>query len=266
MPPDDTTHANAASPAATTSPATLPLTGERTVPGVADETYWFERHVVAYRVAATRVAGRRVLDAGCGEGYGLQMLRDAGAAHVLGADLDAAAVTHARRSYGSDRVEVVECELMGLPLDDDTIDVTVSFQVIEHVHDVPGYLASLRRVTRPGGLVLLATPNRLTFTPDSDVPVNPFHVREFTADELAEEARSAGLVVDEVLGVHHGARIVRWEQDGGAPFTQRMTTEAPEAWPDGYRERVHGVTVDDFDVRRDELDRSLDLLALCRVP
>lgn len=246
--------------------AHLPLTGERTVPGVPDETYWFERHVVAYDLASAHVDGARVLDAGCGEGYGLALLREAGARHVVGADLDTTTVAHARARYGHEDIEVVECELMALPLDDDTVDVTVSFQVIEHLYDVPGYLASLQRVTRPGGLVLLATPNRLTFTPDSDVPVNPFHVREFTAAELNAELERAGYVVDDVLGVHHGQRIRTWEQELGASFMHTMTTIAPGDWPAGYRDRVHRVTVADFDVRRDDLDDSLDLVAVCRVP
>lgn len=263
MPPDETVDARAAPDPPTGS---LPLTGERTVPDVPDETYWFERHVVAYRLAATRVAGRRVLDAGCGEGYGLRMLRAAGAAHVVGADLDAATVAHARRTYAAQGVEVVRCELMDLPLADDEIDVTVSFQVIEHVHDVPGFLASLHRVTRRDGAVVLATPNRLTFTPDSDTPVNPFHVREFTAAELTTEVERAGLVVDEVLGVHHGPRIAGWEDELGTPFTEPMTTVAPADWPRDYRRRVHAVTADDFDLHGGELDRALDLLALCRVP
>ncbi len=247
-----------------TSP--LPLTGERTVPGVPDETYWFERHVVAYRLAAERAAGARVLDAGCGEGYGLRLLREAGATHVTGADLDRATVAHARRRYAGPDVDVVECELMALPLSDDAVDLTVSFQVIEHVHDVRGYLASLRRVTRPGGQVLLATPNRLTFTPDSDVPVNPFHVREFTAAELRAEVVAAGLAVETVVGVHHGDRIAGWEDELGEPFTATMTTAPPDDWPAAYRERVHQVTADDFDVRADDLDASLDLVAVCRVP
>jgi SAM-dependent methyltransferase len=244
----------------------LPLTGERTVPGVPDETYWFERHVVAYRHVTSLAHGARVLDAGCGEGYGLALLRDAGAQHVTGADLDGATVAHARRRYGSDRVEVVECELMQLPLADDTIDLTVSFQVIEHVHDVPGYLAALERVTRPGGHVVLATPNRLTFTPDSDVPVNPFHVREFTADELGDEVRAAGLVPTELLGVHHGPRLRAWEHQHGTPFTAPMTSKGPGAWPPAYRALVHDVTVDDFVLRAGDLDGSLDLLLTCRVP
>ena len=247
------------------SSSPLPLTGERTVPGVPDETYWFERHVVAYRHAAARVAGARVLDAGCGEGYGLALLRDAGATHVVGADLDAGAVAHARRAYAGDDVEVVECELMALPLDDDAVDVTTSFQVIEHVHDVPGYLASLRRVTRRQGAVLVATPNRLTFTPDSDVPLNPFHVREFTAAELVDELTAAGLTVDEVLGVHHGPRIRGWEAGLGAPFTERMTNQPAPDWPAEYRALVHTVTADDFVLTPDGLDASLDLVAVAHV-
>lgn len=263
MPPPDPIHPNRAPIA---SGGGLPLTGERTVPGVPDETYWFERHVVAYRFAAARVAGRRVLDAGCGEGYGLALLGEAGATHVTGADLDATTVAHARRTYGGERIEVVECELMDLPLRDGSIDLTVSFQVIEHVHDVPGYLGSLRRVTRPGGTVLVATPNRLTFTPGSDVPVNPFHVTEFTAGELATALTTAGFAVTDVLGVHHGPRIRAWEAELAEPFTARMTAVPAEAWPADYRERVHAVTTDDFALSDQDLEASLDLLAVARVP
>ncbi len=263
MPPHEPTNPNRArSPGG----SALPLTGERTVPGVPDETYWFERHVVAYRFAATRVAGCRVLDAGCGEGYGLALLRDAGAAHVTGADLDAATVAHARRTYGSEHIDVVECELMDLPLVDGAIDLTVSFQVIEHVHDVPGYLRSLRRVTRPGGTVLIATPNRLTFTTGSDVPVNPFHVKEFTAEELTTELTTAGFTVEDVLGVQHGPRIRSWEAELAEPFTERMTTVATEEWPEDYRARVHAVTAGDFELSDERLDASLDLVAVARVP
>jgi SAM-dependent methyltransferase len=184
----------------------------------------------------------------------------------VGADLDATTVAHARDRYGGPGITVVECELMALPLDDGAVDVTVSLQVIEHLHDVPGYLASLRRVTRPGGVLLLATPNRLTFTPDSDEPVNLFHVREFTAQELADEVRAAEIAVEQVLGVHHGPRLRAWEQAHGSSFTTTMTTLPPADWPEDYRDLVHAVTVDDFTVRDTDLDTSLDLVAVCRVP
>lgn len=247
-------------------PPPLPLTGERTVPGVPDEAYWFARHVVAYEHVAPLADGARVLDAGCGEGYGLALLAGAGAAHVTGADHDGPTVAHARSTYGGPHVEVLCCELLQLPLEDDAVDLTVSFQVVEHVHDVPGYLASLARVTRPGGTLVVATPNRLTFTPGSDVPVNPFHVREFTAAELTDELTDAGLLDVEVLGVHHGMRIGLVEQVSGRPFTDRLTTQEPQEWPDAYRRLVHATTAADFAVTDEDLDASLDLLATCRVP
>jgi SAM-dependent methyltransferase len=259
----------------TTPAMPLPLTGERTLPGIADERYWFERHVVAYTLAVEAVerftadqTGIAVLDAGCGEGYGLAMLADAGATRVIGADLDELTVAHAQRTYADRdaRIEVVAAELMSLPLGDATIDLTVSFQVIEHLHDIPGYLRSLRRVTRPGGTVMIATPNRLTFTPDSDVPVNPFHTKEFTAAELTAELEARGLEVDEVIGVHHGHELTAIERERGATMGELQSASEPSQWPTWLREVVHAVTPGSFEVRRDDLDASLDLIAICRVP
>ncbi len=252
------------------------LTGERTLPGIPDERYWFERHVVAYRLAQARVAAgaRVVLDAGCGEGYGLAMLAAAGADRVIGVDLEAPVVVHARATYGSDVVEVHEAELMSLPLDDGAVDLVVSFQVIEHLHDIPGYLRSLRRVTRRGGEVWIATPNRLTFTPGSDVPVNPFHTREFTAAELADECRAAGFDVTRLLGIDHGRRLRTIERLTRRTFVDLVTASPPEDWPRWLRATVHRVepswfTVAPGTVEADgtsDLDTTLDLLAVCRVP
>lgn len=249
----------------------LILTGERTLPGIPDERYWFERHVVAYVLAADLVRAQSastVLDAGCGEGYGLAMLAEAGAARVVGADLDAPTVAHVAATYAAAdaRIEVHRAELMDLPLTDDEVDLTVSLQVIEHLHDIPGYLASLRRVTRSGGRILIGTPNRLTFTPGSDTPVNPFHTREFTAAELAAELTAADLEVAEVLGVHHGPALRAAEQDLGTTLTAALTATEPERWPTALRALVHRVTHEDFEVRGDDLDASLDLLATARVP
>lgn len=108
---------------------TLPLTGERTVSGVAIETYWFARHVAAYRFAAGRCRGLRVLDAGCGEGYGTAMLA-ATAGTALGVDRDGAVVAHARRAYPG--VKFAEADLGRLPLPDAAFDTVVSLQVLEH--------------------------------------------------------------------------------------------------------------------------------------
>lgn len=218
-------------------------------------------------IGAAAAAHRVVLDAGCGEGYGLRMLALAGARRVVGADLEPDVVAHARAAYATDdRVEVHACELMALPLADDEVDLTVSFQVIEHLHDIPGYLDSLRRVTRPGGEVWIATPNRLTFTPDSDVPVNPFHTREFTADELRDELEAAGLRVATVLGVHHGPVLRGVELATRATIPDLLTRSEPTDWPRWVRSLVHRVSPDHFTVHDRDLDASLDLLAIARVP
>ncbi|MBW3661581.1 MAG: class I SAM-dependent methyltransferase [Actinobacteria bacterium] len=243
----------------------LALTGERTLPGIPDERYWFERHLVAYNLAGRDVAGERVLDAGCGEGYGLAHLVEAGAAAVIGVDLEPAVIDHIEATYAADpRIEVLQADLGALPLEDGSVDRVVSFQVIEHVHDVPAYLAELRRVTSPGGQVHIATPNRLTFTPGSDTPVNPFHVREFTADELADELRSAGLEVDAVLGVHHGRRLRALERLARRPLTDVLTAGEPPSWPRWIRAAVHRVRHTWFEVRRDDPETSLDLIAVAR--
>jgi SAM-dependent methyltransferase len=264
---------DAAAPSAQATPP-LVLTGERTLPGIPDERYWFERHVVAYALAADQVraqhdaaAAPTVLDAGCGEGYGLAMLAAAGAGRVIGADLDAATVAHATRAYAAadPRIEVVAAELMSLPLAADEVDLTVSFQVIEHLHDIPGYLRSLVRVTRPGGEVLIATPNRLTFTPDSDTPVNPFHTREFTAAELAHELTAAGLTVTRVVGVRHGPRLTAAERHLGASLPALLGATPAEDWSPGLRDLVHATRAEDFEVADTDLDTSLDLVAICRV-
>lgn len=254
----------------------LPLTGERTLPDVADERYWFERHVAAYQLAAEVVAGLRaawpgplrVLDAGCGEGYGLPRLRAAGADQVLGVDLDAATAAHARRRYAAadDHLAVVIAELGDLPLTDAEVAACVSLQVIEHLHDIPGYLRELGRVTAGGGRLVLSTPNRLTFTPDQPTPRNPFHTREFTAEELRTELTEAGLAVRWLGGVHHGPRLLAEQRALGTDLLATLTTTAAEDWPQPVRRLVHRVSWRWFDVRADDPDTSLDLVAVCDAP
>ena len=257
-------------------PVPLTLTGERTLPGIPDERYWFVRHVVAYRaaqatlralVAAGPVGGVAVLDAGCGEGYGLELLRAAGADQVIGADLDHRTVAHARAVYGAadPAIEVVEAELRELPLADDAVALCVSFQVIEHLHDIPGYLAELQRVTAPGGTIMIATPNRLTFTPDSDTPVNPFHTVEFTARELTRLLTRSGLDVEVVQGVHHDGTIAAAERERAVSVPHRLGAGEPPTWPGWLRRLVHQVEESDFRLDTRDLDVSLDLLATCRV-
>jgi SAM-dependent methyltransferase len=147
---------------------------------------WGE-HRSRYRFAAQFAAGRRVLDVASGAGFGLQMLRQAGATPV-GLDYDRVSLVEARRLDPSSRL--VHADGTRMPLDDASFDLVVSFETIEHVPDAAALVAEMRRVLKPGGRLVLSTPNR-AFGPPALHTGNPFHVREFTAAELRELLRIA---------------------------------------------------------------------------
>lgn len=246
----------------------LPLTGERTVPGLAEENYWFRRHEVVYRRLADRCAGRDVLEAGCGEGYGADLIADV-ARRVIGLDYDESAVTHVRARYP--RVEMLQGNLAELPLADGAVDVVVNFQVIEHLWDQGQFVGECLRVLRPGGVLLMSTPNRITFSPGRDTPINPFHTRELNAAELTELLTSQGFSVEAMLGVFHGRRLVELDSRHGGSIIdaqiERALADAP--WPADLLADVASVCTDDFDLLEAgdrDIDESLDLVAIAVRP
>jgi SAM-dependent methyltransferase len=242
----------------------LALTGERTVPGLAEENYWFRRHEVVYRRLAGRCAGRDVLEAGCGEGYGADLIADV-ARSVIGLDYDELTVAHVRARYP--RVDVRHGNLAALPLADESVDVVVNFQVIEHLWDQPQFVAECARVLRPGGLLLMSTPNRITFSPGRDTPVNPFHTRELNAAEMTELLVGGGFTMSSMSGVFHGPRLAALDAKHGGSIIDaqvaRALADAP--WPRELLADVASVTVDDFELVSAEdrdIDDSLDLVAI----
>ena len=150
---------------------------------------WGE-HRSRYRFACRLVSsGARVLDVACGAGFGLDMLL-AARARPLGVDLSLAALAEARRTAPA--APLVRADAARLPLPDHVIDLAVSFETIEHVPDAAALVAELRRVVRPGGCLVLSTPNRaFRSTAGAGAGENPFHVREFTGPELRELLLSA---------------------------------------------------------------------------
>ncbi len=131
--------------------------------------------------------GLVVLDVACGAGFGLELLGQAGAS-AIGVDYAVGALWDIRRRQPHARL--VRGDAMRLPLTDATVDLVVSFETIEHVPDAEALLCEIRRVLKPGGRLVLSTPNR-AFGPPERHTGNPFHVREFTADELGGLLRAA---------------------------------------------------------------------------
>jgi len=163
-------------------------------------------HVTRYEWAAGPIGGeaiRSVVDAGCGTGYGIASLaRRFPAKTFVGADYSEAGIAVARRrnaALANARFVVLDLTA-ARTLEGDRFDAALSFDVIEHIADYDRYVDGLARVLRPGGLLLCATPNRVTRWDYSDVE-NPFHVHEFTAEELTATLERR-FVVERVLGQH----------------------------------------------------------------
>lgn len=141
---------------------------------------WGE-HRSRYRFAARRIrSGQRILDVASGAGFGLELLAQTGACPV-GVDYAADALSDVRRRQPTARV--VRADATNLPFQTASFDVVVSFETIEHVADAGALVQSIRRVLKPGGQLVLSTPNR-AFGPAERHTSNPFHVREFSASEL----------------------------------------------------------------------------------
>ncbi len=236
---------------------TLTLTGERTLPGIAAENYWFRRHEVAYDWLAPWCVGARVADAGCGEGYGAALL-DRVASTVVALDYAPDVLAHVRSRYPE--LHPVRADLQRLPVADGAGEVVVSLQTIEHLHDQAGFVAECARVLRPSGTLVVTTPNRLTFSPGRAVPLNPFHTRELSAAELRDLLTPA-FDVTRLLGVSHGRRIRRWERHHG-PLVDAQLVSSSDGWPYALRHFVAQLRADDFAVSAHDVDASLDLLAI----
>lgn len=169
--------------------ADLEFTGERFIPGIPGEIA--HEHWHRYGFARSVVAGRRVLDVACGEGYGSALLAGTAAA-VAGVDIDAMTLAHARATYANrTNLKFVEGSVTELPFGDSSIDVVVSFETIEHLpaSDQPHMLAEFRRVLAPGGFVILSSPNRPEYS-ESRGYVNPFHLHELDRSELTNLLQS----------------------------------------------------------------------------
>jgi len=162
----------------------LEFTGERVVPGKTPDTIYKE-HMDRYVFAGGLTAGRDVLDVACGTGYGSGYMAETGARSVTGVDVSMLAVRYARDWYGDHGGTGFVCaDGCGLPFADGSFDAVVSFETLEHIRPYRKFLLDCRRVLREHGCLIVSTPNRRIFSPEAARPPNPFHVREFWAEEF----------------------------------------------------------------------------------
>jgi 2-polyprenyl-3-methyl-5-hydroxy-6-metoxy-1,4-benzoquinol methylase len=234
----------------------LELTGERTLPDVPEENYWFQRHLVVYEWIRRRVGGLRVIDMACGEGYGSDVLSRS-AASVVGVDANPEAHEHAKARYTRPglRFERNMIQLFAEPA-----DAIVFLQTIEHVED-PGEL--LEHFKRISDIVFVSTPNVLTLAPEgAERSGNPWHVHEYRAAEFRallgehfSHVEMRGLFHTRKLRLHELAiRHARWDDiHPRIGVTKRF-----------YDRFIPAISMRDFALRDGDLDRALDFVAVCR--
>jgi 2-polyprenyl-3-methyl-5-hydroxy-6-metoxy-1,4-benzoquinol methylase len=238
----------------------LELTGERTLPDVPAENYWFRRHLVVYEWIAERVRGGRVLDLACGEGYGSDVLARS-AASVVGLDANPDAYEHARLRYVRPNLTFERglVETYGEP---DEFDAVVFLQTIEHVHDPAAVLEHVRAILTHGGVAYISTPNVLTLAPPgAERSGNPWHLKEYRAGEFRELCEETFGHV-ELLGVFH-ARKLR-----AHALALKLGWDSVHRWlrltKPFYDRFTPAIATSDFTLRSRDRDRALDFLAVCR--
>jgi SAM-dependent methyltransferase len=232
----------------------LALTGERTLPDVPEENYWYRRHLAVYEWIAGRCAGLRVADLACGEGYGSDVLARE-AAEVVGVDANPEAHEHAKLRY---RRPNLRFERTLVERYDEPRDAVVFLQTIEHIEN-PDSL--LKRFADLAPTSYVSTPNRLTLAPDgAQKSDNPWHLREYTIEEYRALLDPIFTKV-EILGLHHARKLrlhelalrLGWDHVHPAlhitkPFYSRF---------------VPAISSSDFRLSSARLDGALDFLAIC---
>ncbi len=242
----------------------LALTGERTLPDVPEENYWFRRHLVVYEWIAAQLPGRVAIDMACGEGYGSDVLARS-AASVVGVDANPEAHEHARLRY---RRSNLRFERDLIETFSEPADAVVFLQTIEHLEDAGAALEHFHAIVAgaaAGGTVFLSTPNVLTLAPKgASRSGNPWHVHEYRRAEFEQLCRSHFGEV-EMYGLFHAGKLRAHElalRAGWDRVHPRL----------GLTRRFYdwftpAISVTDFALRGNadaKLERALDFIAVCR--
>lgn len=243
-------------------------------------------HTRAYEQAALYTAEKDVLDLGCNTGYGSKIIKASGA-RVTGVDVSPEAIDIAKKKYSPLGIEFLCVDGRSLPFADQSFDIVTSFQVVEHIIDYDRFFLEIMRVLRPGGKVIFTTPNGPLRLHPGTKPWNPFHVREFSAEELKallgryfQKVEILGLfAVKPIYNVEYERiRIIRErarikQSLEGSTIRGRIKLFFLHLQAE-FGKKIHNMdrkfqrryTSRDLYYKRENLDVALDLMAVCTPP
>ena len=190
----------------------MQFTGERFVPQVHGNIEL--EHMHRYLMACDLAAGKDVLDIACGEGYGTEIIARS-ANRVYGVDISSEAISHAEAKYLTDNIQFMIGSCDAIPLPDQSVDLVVSFETIEHHDKHQEMMLEIKRVLRPDGVVIISSPDKQTYSIEPNYQ-NPYHIKELYADEFKE------LLASHFNNTKHFGQKIAYgsailEEDGSSP-------------------------------------------------
>lgn len=169
------------------------------IKGITPERIWSD-HVSRDTFAANYVQNKRVLDIACGSGYGSKILKRSGAFIVTGIDISQSTIDYAKNKYTDDGLKFILGDILHIDFPDNSFDMVVCFETIEHINDYNKALSEIKRVLNGSGLLIISSPNRRLTSPGKSInepPNNKYHYIEFSKEEftslLSEYFRIMGL-------------------------------------------------------------------------
>jgi len=239
----------------------MPLkdTGERMIPtGEGEISYVFARHKFAYAYARQYARSRRVLDLGCGTGYGCRILSDV-AQSVVGIDHDPEAIEYCSRNFPASNVSYIRSDISDVRFRNE-FDLGVSFQVIEHMRDLELFLLKLTTAVVSGGTIIITTPNVRIPTPERDA--NPFHANEMNAAQF-HRLLSDHFSSFELSGIGYASPSILRTIVQNSPLYRIGKFLTRKSVVKRIASASLGLT--DFRVLRSDVEsNSIDLLAICK--
>ena len=217
----------------------------------------FLKHKYAYTIADKFInKDSNVLEIGCGEGYGTNFLARSGA-HIVALDVDKETIKNARLKYSQKNITFKKFDGYNISYPEQSFDVIISFQVIEHVEDVEKYLENIKKLLKPNGIFLITTPSRTYRLAENQKPFNIYHIREYNAKTLCSD-------ISKVFDKFHIFSITAKQEILDIEFERVRPNRSDYdkiprkiLLPEDFKSKY---TVNDFYLNDKNLDSGLDLL------